>query len=61
MSLNIISSCTTVSNSILFHINVPHKAHYHSTLDKAAYLRKYAIKIMKKAIKIKCVRTEKQF
>ena len=27
----------------------------------AAYLRKYAIKIVKKAIKMKCVRTEKQF
>ena len=31
------------------------------TSTLAAYLRKYAIKILKKAIKMKCVRTKKQF
>ena len=35
--------------------------HEISTLDKQRICVKYAIKIIKKAIKMKCVRTEKQF
>ena len=43
------------------HIHVPIITTQYQHPRQAAYLRTYAIKILKKAIKMKCVRTEKQF